>query len=142
MIKSKFRISDDSLFGYKGRLSFIHNGREDISSAFDARQKAKINLLLPRTLAVTKATLSVYDEERVNRILSVEGVWCELKKGGDLYSFSIPTKKFIRGLYYFTIEISSIFGIYFFLRQNFLTFSNKGTLFPSIRFAMLPKAAS
>ena len=111
MLKRELRISDKAWECLVGRISFVHNRREDLSSAFERCEKAKINVLVPRSTGATGATLTIYDEKCENKLLSVEGSWSDLKFGNDVYTFPIPIKKFVPDLYYFTIEIFSIFGI-------------------------------
>ena len=67
------------------------------------------------------ARLSIFEEnlEKVN--ISLFGEWRDLNDGKDVYSFTIPIKKLLPNLYYFTIEIICIFGIIYLNRDGSLS---------------------
>ena len=90
-----------------GSVTYLHNGEDIGSGAFDINKKAEIRILLPRSLGVVSVFAKLYDES-MKHIVNV----CCQKIGFDLKNdtFKLQIDRSNIGLYFLSFEINSVAG--------------------------------
>ena len=98
-MNNPFRISEEELLFDRGEISFLHNNREILSSAFEISEKASIIMKIPRAISAISVKLEFLNGE----LLSIDFDWRELKVGYDLYQVKLPLQKLKKGIYYLNL---------------------------------------
>jgi hypothetical protein len=60
------RISFSDVSYIRGKVQYIHEGRELATGAFDINKKAELRILLPRSLGVVSVFAKIYNESMSN----------------------------------------------------------------------------
>ena len=102
------RISFSDVSYIRGKVQYIHEGRELATGAFDINKKAELRILLPRSLGVVSVFARIYDES-VTHIVNI----CCQKSSFDLDydTFDLKIEDLNAGLYFLSFEINSVAGI-------------------------------
>ena len=90
----------------RAEYSFIHNGSKRISTAFDIKETAQIEVMIPRALGTIDAYMEVYCENAVNKLFDIKAEWCGIDGEYDLYIFDVESKKIGSGLYFMRPRLS------------------------------------
>ncbi|MBO5907196.1 MAG: glycoside hydrolase family 13 protein [Clostridia bacterium] len=93
-----------------GSVVFIHQNEDVISSAYDINEKIVINAFLPRNLGVISAKIIIYSENCADVVEVCDGEWLDMEGELDVYEFRPSTLSRV-GIYFFSIEIKSAFGV-------------------------------
>lgn len=94
----------------RAEYRYIHNGAAAISTAFDIKEKAQIELKIPRSIGTTELYLEVYCENAINKLFEIKAEWCTMDGEYDSYIFDIESNKIGSGLYFVRPRLSA-FGI-------------------------------
>ena len=84
----------------RAEYSYIHNGKEGISTAFNIDEKAEILLQIPRALGTTRVALDVFDESCSRHLFSIEAEWGGFINEYDQYTFNLKLDALGGGLYF------------------------------------------
>lgn len=110
---SKLRITSPEAKSASGEISFIHGRRECHTTAYAIKEKAKIKIKIPRLLAAESVTLNFFDSEGNSCGITYSALWQDFVSKYDVYTVSPNLYKLSVGIYYFSLEIKSPFGIFY-----------------------------
>ena len=126
-----FRINLSDIEFAKSKVTYLHNGKDVDSGAFDKTMCAEIRIKLPRCVGAVLLTARVFNES----FTECDKITCKLLNSDlnfDTFSFKPPLS--CAGLFFFDFEkslnlIKTLFIFVFFLaqffdRQHFLILSS------------------
>lgn len=105
------QFSNNRVKDLRGKISFLHEGKEQTSSAFELNEAASVRILLPRLLGVVSVYASFFNESFTDNLINFIANWVGVKNQFDVYEFNLDTQKLGVGLYFFQIRIESQHGI-------------------------------
>ncbi len=120
----KFRISEAEALSDIGRIIFIHNGKEDRSGAYQIADKAKIKILLPRSLGTYELKYFICAENTERLTEDLFAKWEDQYFEYDIYSIDFSPKAIGVGLYFIHLELKTIVGkVYTEFKNHILKFT-------------------
>ena len=117
-VRKQFRIKDDIPLDAKAEVIYIHNGKAGFSPAYEFSEEGAVRVRLSRHLGVDSVRLCIYDEYSSKRLSTIDGSLADTSYGFDVFEIPLPLSKINVGIYYFYIEISSIFDIIYMCRNS------------------------
>lgn len=110
---TQLRIAPEEALLATGEIAYIHNGKETSCTAYELKEKAKIKILVPRSLAANGVTLRFFDEQGNLPVAAYFAKWQDFVSKYDVYTVSLPLAKLKVGLYFFELEVESSFGTFY-----------------------------
>ena len=94
----------------RAEYSYIHNGAVGISTAFEIKEKAQIELKIPRLIGANNVYMDLYCENAVSKLREIKAEWCEIDGKYDSYIFDIESDMIGSGLYFMRPRLSVVGG--------------------------------
>ena len=89
----------------EGRVLYLHNGKESLTTAFDVNESQAIRVLLPRLLGVVSVYVDIYTENLSLIKHSVKAQWCDIRDGYDVFDAPLSFVADDVGLYFFRFSL-------------------------------------
>ncbi len=113
-----FRLSLTNVSSFVGKIAYLHNKKFSSSSAFEIEERGAVILSAPRILAVSSAKMHIYNESLTKKVAEIGATWHDFEKNFDNFKFSLNIPKLGTGLYFFKIEIYTIYGLIYAVGSN------------------------
>ncbi len=125
MISSMLYIREPDLSSFVGELFLYGNSKKSYSSTFSNNEKIHITVKIPRQLGILAVKLLVYNENCRNTVFSMEASWKNFEGASDIYTLSFDSQKLGIGLFFCDIELKSIFGTLYAVKNGNALFFDK-----------------
>ena len=89
-------------------LAYIHNGKEDPTTAFSLSERGGLELRIPRALGALRLYVDLFSEG--GEFIATHSLsWRNISDGRDVYNISLPISELGVGLYFFRPRIVTAF---------------------------------
>ena len=103
------RVCDSDISGAKGKVIYLHDGKDIGSGAFEFSEKSVLRILLPRYAGVVSVFATIYSEAFLPiKETCVSHMDSDLQ--GDTYELSLNSFGLSQGLYYVRFLIKTLAG--------------------------------
>ena len=104
------RISPSDISYSKGKITYLHDGKDIGSGAFELKEKATLRILLPRFVGAVSVCLSIYSES-LSLISEEKLELADFDYQNDTYLLDVSALSLPTGLYFMRLQLDTPAGV-------------------------------